>query len=182
MAWKLGPHARRRPAEHQCSQKDADQPLHAVIFALFPGQFWAFDAAGVRHYLAPVQCSPASSRPKAPSIALRHAAASSASDTRLVIRGELGPEALALGESIAVDGVCLTVAVDREARPRLLRLRGRRVRRDAREDHHRRPEDRRARQPRARDAARRAHGRPHRERPRRRRRHASPRRRRWAAP
>lgn len=32
------------------------------------------------------------------------------SDTRLVIRGELGPEALALGESIAVDGVCLTVA------------------------------------------------------------------------
>lgn len=35
---------------------------------------------------------------------------SGASDTRLVIRGELGPEALALGESIAVDGVCLTVA------------------------------------------------------------------------
>ena len=33
-----------------------------------------------------------------------------ASDTRLVIRGELGPEALVLGESIAVDGVCLTVA------------------------------------------------------------------------
>ncbi len=37
-------------------------------------------------------------------------AASGATDTRLVIRGELGPEALALGESIAVDGVCLTVA------------------------------------------------------------------------
>lgn len=36
--------------------------------------------------------------------------ASAATDTRLVIRGELGPEALALGESIAVDGVCLTVA------------------------------------------------------------------------
>ncbi len=35
---------------------------------------------------------------------------SGAADTRLVIRGELGPEALALGESIAVDGVCLTVA------------------------------------------------------------------------
>jgi riboflavin synthase len=33
-----------------------------------------------------------------------------ATDTRLVICGELGPEALALGESIAVDGVCLTVA------------------------------------------------------------------------
>jgi riboflavin synthase len=33
-----------------------------------------------------------------------------AADTRLVIRGELGPEALVLGESIAVDGVCLTVA------------------------------------------------------------------------
>jgi riboflavin synthase len=37
-------------------------------------------------------------------------AAGGATDTRLVIRGELGPEALALGESIAVDGVCLTVA------------------------------------------------------------------------
>jgi riboflavin synthase len=32
------------------------------------------------------------------------------SDTRLVVRGELGPEPLALGESISVDGVCLTVA------------------------------------------------------------------------
>lgn len=31
-------------------------------------------------------------------------------DARLVIRGELGPEGLVLGESIAVDGVCLTVA------------------------------------------------------------------------
>ncbi len=31
-------------------------------------------------------------------------------DARLVLEGELGPEALALGESIAVDGVCLTVA------------------------------------------------------------------------
>ena len=34
----------------------------------------------------------------------------SARESRLVVRGELGPEALALGESIAVDGVCLTVA------------------------------------------------------------------------
>src|SRR5947209_394554 len=42
---------------------------------------------------------------------IAHASASGgASDTRLVIRGELGPEALALGESISVDGVCLTVA------------------------------------------------------------------------
>ncbi|MEA2752494.1 MAG: riboflavin synthase [Myxococcales bacterium] len=39
-----------------------------------------------------------------------HAGGGGTSDTRLVIRGELGPEALALGESIAVDGVCLTVA------------------------------------------------------------------------
>jgi len=31
-------------------------------------------------------------------------------DARLVVEGELGPEALVLGESIAVDGVCLTVA------------------------------------------------------------------------
>lgn len=31
-------------------------------------------------------------------------------DARLVVSGELGPEALVLGESIAVDGVCLTVA------------------------------------------------------------------------
>ena len=31
-------------------------------------------------------------------------------ESRLVVRGELGPEALVLGESIAVDGVCLTVA------------------------------------------------------------------------
>ena len=38
-------------------------------------------------------------------------------DTRLVIRGELGPEALALGESIAVDGVCLTVAAIGKAGP-----------------------------------------------------------------
>jgi riboflavin synthase len=37
-------------------------------------------------------------------------AAGRATDARVVIRGELGPEALALGESIAVDGVCLTVA------------------------------------------------------------------------
>ena len=35
---------------------------------------------------------------------------SAAPDARLVIRGELGPEGLVLGESIAVDGVCLTVA------------------------------------------------------------------------
>lgn len=41
---------------------------------------------------------------------ITRAAAGGAADTRLVIRGELGPEALALGESIAVDGVCLTVA------------------------------------------------------------------------
>ena len=34
----------------------------------------------------------------------------SARESRLVVRGELGPEALVLGESIAVDGVCLTVA------------------------------------------------------------------------
>jgi len=34
----------------------------------------------------------------------------SARESRLVVRGELGPEPLALGESIAVDGVCLTVA------------------------------------------------------------------------
>lgn len=33
-----------------------------------------------------------------------------AKDARLVVEGELGPEALVLGESIAVDGVCLTVA------------------------------------------------------------------------
>ena len=33
-----------------------------------------------------------------------------ATDARLVVEGELGPEALVLGESIAVDGVCLTVA------------------------------------------------------------------------
>lgn len=33
-----------------------------------------------------------------------------ARESRLVVRGELGPEALVLGESIAVDGVCLTVA------------------------------------------------------------------------
>jgi len=31
-------------------------------------------------------------------------------DARLVVEGELGPEPLVLGESIAVDGVCLTVA------------------------------------------------------------------------
>jgi len=31
-------------------------------------------------------------------------------DARLVVRGELDREPLALGESIAVDGVCLTVA------------------------------------------------------------------------
>lgn len=36
--------------------------------------------------------------------------ADAGADARLVIRGELGPEALVLGESIAVDGVCLTVA------------------------------------------------------------------------
>ena len=36
--------------------------------------------------------------------------AGSARESRLVVRGELGPEALTLGESIAVDGVCLTVA------------------------------------------------------------------------
>ncbi len=36
--------------------------------------------------------------------------AGSGRDSRLVVRGELGPEPLALGESIAVDGVCLTVA------------------------------------------------------------------------
>ncbi|MDB4944493.1 MAG: Riboflavin synthase eukaryotic [Labilithrix sp.] len=35
---------------------------------------------------------------------------SAGTDARLVIRGELGPEPLVLGESIAVDGVCLTVA------------------------------------------------------------------------
>lgn len=33
-----------------------------------------------------------------------------AGEARLVIEGVLGPEALVLGESIAVDGVCLTVA------------------------------------------------------------------------
>jgi len=31
-------------------------------------------------------------------------------EARLVVEGELGPEALVLGESISVDGVCLTVA------------------------------------------------------------------------
>jgi riboflavin synthase len=38
------------------------------------------------------------------------AAGTSARESRLVVRGELGPEPLVLGESIAVDGVCLTVA------------------------------------------------------------------------
>lgn len=38
-------------------------------------------------------------------------------DARLVVRGELGPEALVLGESIAVDGVCLTVAAIVEPGP-----------------------------------------------------------------
>src|ERR671937_305824 len=36
--------------------------------------------------------------------------ATAARDARLVVRGEFEREALALGESIAVDGVCLTVA------------------------------------------------------------------------
>lgn len=38
-------------------------------------------------------------------------------DARLVVRGELEREALALGESIAVDGVCLTVATIVEPGP-----------------------------------------------------------------
>jgi riboflavin synthase len=38
-------------------------------------------------------------------------------DARLVVRGEFGREALALGESIAVDGVCLTVAAILEPGP-----------------------------------------------------------------
>ena len=45
--------------------------------------------------------------------------ARSARESRLVVRGELGPEALALGESIAVDGVCLTVAAIVEPGPGL---------------------------------------------------------------
>lgn len=46
-------------------------------------------------------------------------ASGGATDARLAIRGELGPEALALGESIAVDGVCLTVASIVKAGPGL---------------------------------------------------------------
>ena len=41
---------------------------------------------------------------------LERRTSSSGGDARLVIRGEFEREALALGESIAVDGVCLTVA------------------------------------------------------------------------
>lgn len=43
-------------------------------------------------------------------LARRTGGAGGGADARLLVEGELGPEALVLGESIAVDGVCLTVA------------------------------------------------------------------------
>jgi len=82
-----------------------------------PSSKHPFDAATIRHYLPSSQMFTGLIETKG--TVERRASSAGGRDARLVLRGEFEGGALVLGESIAVDGVCLTAAALAQPRPGL---------------------------------------------------------------